>query len=719
MLFYEIKKRLLLASICVFLLIIFFLGFPKDTQAATYTVLNTNASGAGSFLQAVTDANNNPGNDLVTFNIPTSDTGYNGSWWVITTAPPTLNDGTLVDGYSQPGASMNTNPFGGTLNTQIKIELKWTSTWWGLGGDGTTIRGLSFTQGSGAQHGLVLEGDNEWIYGNFFGIKPDGTCTAWTQGYQLWYHFTENATIGNNGDGNNDLGEINVFGCAASTQSVSIHGNQGRYAGNYFGVGPNLNDIGSKHGMAISGGTSSVVEGNMFGNMQFDGVNWWNSGLSNNSIVQNNYFGTDPTGTLSFPQARLGCAGSTGSLMIQNNIVANSGTSGIYLGGCSNCTVQYNTVYNNSVSGIAITNWAELSSGNTNNNIFSNTIYNNKIGVGIIENFFSDYDNKISQNSIYNNEQLGIDIYPGDVSQNDLGDVDDLTTAHNYGMNFPVIIRLIYLGDNQYQLQGTLDSPDTGDTSPPHTIEAFLNSSGDPSGYGEGEIYLGSTTNDGDGSTWTIDFYSEEVCASCTFSTTATDSNGNTSEFSTMFTEAIEGYVFNDINKDEIQQGNENGIPGVTIKLYDDGNNLLLSTTTNAIGYFFFLELEDGTYTVVEIDPTGYLSTTSNSVTVEVTGGNVVTVSFGDYTPESDYTSDYTPEEIISLPETGKFKYSVIIWKLVLGSALCIFGSLNLPNSLKYIYNWKESKISHDFQAFPMVVLTTKRFVTPPNNIYP
>src|SRR4051794_13939532 len=41
-----------------------------SAQAATFTVTNTNESGAGSLRQAILNANGNPGADLIDFKIP-------------------------------------------------------------------------------------------------------------------------------------------------------------------------------------------------------------------------------------------------------------------------------------------------------------------------------------------------------------------------------------------------------------------------------------------------------------------------------------------------------------------------------------------------------------------------------------------------------------------------------------------------------------------------
>jgi hypothetical protein len=77
-------------------------------SAATFTVLNTADSGAGSLRQAILDANANPGLDTIAFNIPGAG--------VHTITPATPFDPILgpvmIDGYTQPGSSANTSPFG-------------------------------------------------------------------------------------------------------------------------------------------------------------------------------------------------------------------------------------------------------------------------------------------------------------------------------------------------------------------------------------------------------------------------------------------------------------------------------------------------------------------------------------------------------------------------------------------------------------------------------
>ncbi|MCK1226947.1 SdrD B-like domain-containing protein, partial [Streptococcus uberis] len=98
--------------------------------------------------------------------------------------------------------------------------------------------------------------------------------------------------------------------------------------------------------------------------------------------------------------------------------------------------------------------------------------------------------------------------------------------------------------------------------------------------------------------------------------------------------------VWEDTNKDGIQDAGEPGIPGVTVTLTNpDGTTV--TTTTDANGYYEFTGLNDGdTYTVTFETPAGYVPTTANvgddsldsdgsSVTVTINGADDVTLDSG------------------------------------------------------------------------------------------
>ena len=91
--------------------------------ATTYTVMTTADSGAGSLRQAILDANANPGADTIDFNI----TGSGVHTIAPATALPTITEAATINGYSQPGASANTNAPNQGTNAVIQIEIDGTN----------------------------------------------------------------------------------------------------------------------------------------------------------------------------------------------------------------------------------------------------------------------------------------------------------------------------------------------------------------------------------------------------------------------------------------------------------------------------------------------------------------------------------------------------------------------------------------------------------------
>jgi hypothetical protein len=112
--------------------------------AATFVVDTTNPTGVGACTTAPNDcslsgailrANADSLEDLITFNIPTSDPGYMPAaagvqdfWRIVPSGPspslPEITAPLTIDGYTQPGAIANTNtPDQGGLNGILKIEI--------------------------------------------------------------------------------------------------------------------------------------------------------------------------------------------------------------------------------------------------------------------------------------------------------------------------------------------------------------------------------------------------------------------------------------------------------------------------------------------------------------------------------------------------------------------------------------------------------------------
>ena len=228
-----------------------FSAFHGFAQASTFTVTNTNDTGPGSLRQSILDANSNAGLDVIDFSIP----GAGPHNIQPTSALPTITDPVVIDGYTQPGASANTNGPGLGLNTVLKIELDGTNAGAPPAGlniiaGGSTVRGLVINRFAG--HGLQIHGigaAGNQVHGNFIGTDVTGT-----------------APLGNTGDGVFMAGgaRLNVIGGDVPAARNLISGNGGNgvhIAGNELDTRENIVQ-GNLIGTDITGATSLANQGN-------------------------------------------------------------------------------------------------------------------------------------------------------------------------------------------------------------------------------------------------------------------------------------------------------------------------------------------------------------------------------------------------------------------------------------------------------------------------
>jgi prepilin-type N-terminal cleavage/methylation domain-containing protein len=87
----------------------------------------------------------------------------------------------------------------------------------------------------------------------------------------------------------------------------------------------------------------------------------------------------------------------------------------------------------------------------------------------------------------------------------------------------------------------------------------------------------------------------------------------------------VRGKVFHDADKDGIIDSGESGIPNVQVRLAGQNRDVI----TDNFGVFYF-PLPAGTYSIQEVDPPGYASTTKNLVSVTLASGQSQVVNFGD-----------------------------------------------------------------------------------------
>jgi prepilin-type N-terminal cleavage/methylation domain-containing protein len=87
----------------------------------------------------------------------------------------------------------------------------------------------------------------------------------------------------------------------------------------------------------------------------------------------------------------------------------------------------------------------------------------------------------------------------------------------------------------------------------------------------------------------------------------------------------IRGMVFHDADSDGDMDANETGLYNVEIRLLGQSK----SVKTDNFGRFFF-PITSGDFSIQEVDPPGYASTTPNLVSITVTAGQTKIVNFGD-----------------------------------------------------------------------------------------
>jgi hypothetical protein len=224
--------------------------------------------------------------------------------------------------------------------------------------------------------------------------------------------------------------------------------------------------------------------------------------------------------------------GDSGSTTIDGNLIAANEGSGIDLIDTSSGNVVTNnfigvnaagaTTLGNAGSGVYI----DSADNQIGTPAAGNSIaYNGSNGVTVA---LSDTDvrNTIRGDNIYFNGGLGIDLGDDGVTPNDAQDPD---FGPNEFQNYPVLTSVSLAGSNA-TISGTLNST----PSSTFIIDFFASVIWDTSTFGEGQKYLGSTavTTDASGNASFSATVGGVPSGFNYFAATATDSVGNTSEFS-------------------------------------------------------------------------------------------------------------------------------------------------------------------------------------------
>ncbi len=273
-------------------------------------------------------------------------------------------------------------------------------------------------------------------------------------------------------------------------------------------------------GVEIDGSTSTqnLIEGNLIGT---DKTGTADRGNSNEGILIVGAFGNTVGGTTSAAMnvisanqwgIRIDGSTSTCTLIEGNDIGTNSsGTAG--LGNEINGVIFSNNASGNSIGGTG------ADQGNT-------IAYNVAAGV-VVQSGTGD---SILSNSIFSNGHLGIDLVAqGDPANGVTPNGGGVRVGPNDLQNYPVLTAVV--GGTKGSAQASLNSL----ANTPFLIQFFSNTAPDPSGFGQGQILLGSqaVATDANGNATASITPHGGVSSNAWVSATATDEfTGDTSEFS-------------------------------------------------------------------------------------------------------------------------------------------------------------------------------------------
>ncbi|MCH8223489.1 MAG: fibronectin type III domain-containing protein, partial [Chloroflexi bacterium] len=520
-------RRLAVLAAVMFFVAVLYSDYSQEhpvRAATTFTVTSTgdsgdsnagngicdDGSGSCTLRAAIEEANALSGTDTIAFNISTSDPGFVVSTASFSIKPgsalPTITDPVVIDGYTQPGASPNTNGPGFGLNTVLKIELD------GSNAGAPFVHGLNIHGGASAVRGLVINrfsGDGVFIAffgsnvieGNFLGTDISGTLG-----------------LGNTVDGIDVRASNNTIG----------------------GITPAASNVLSSNGVR-----GVVIQGAATGN-----------------LVQGNFIGTDVSGTFALGNAQEGVVlrdvpGNTigGTQPGAGNVISGNGNGvrivnfpsfgttsasqnvvigniiGADVSGTANLGNIASRVFSSKGSGVVINGASGNTVGGTETGAANIIAFNEGNGIRVVTREDSSATgNWVLNNSIFSNGLTGIDLEASGetsgVTPNDVGDSD---TGSNNLQNFPVLTSAVTAA-NSTVVEGSLNSA----SSKTFKIEFFSNSACDPSGHGEGEAFVGtmSVTTDGGGNAGFTATLSTIATPGHFLTATATDPEGNTSEFS-------------------------------------------------------------------------------------------------------------------------------------------------------------------------------------------
>lgn len=504
---------------------------------------------------------------------------------------------------------------------------------------------------------VTSSGQGVRVIGNYIGTDITGTVALPNVGEGMRL----DASPTNNIVGGTTAGERNIIS-GNGADGIHIRGDDNTVTGNYIGtdvtgesalpnalnglhIGERTSDGNTVGGTNDTPGVLNVgnlISGNAQAGIKVQGA----SDAQPLNVFRGNFIGTNASGTLAVPNAvgisveddpddvvqagtrnLIGGTNTTpGSLDVGNLVSGNTGP-GIRLGPLTQAnTVQGNYIGTQADGTSALANGTagvELQTSTQQNIIGSSMAGAGNViafngGPGLLLTGADTERNDMRGNAVHSNTGPGIDLGGDGVTANDIGDVD---ANPNQLQNFPVLV------SGGTAVVGSLSSQ--ADTD--YRIDAYANTAVDGSGNGEGEVYLGSgmATTDGAGQ---VDFdlpvSSGLLAGKPWISVTATDPDGNTSEFSVPADCAIAPaptFTIDNQTAETAVATAKDSCEGLTSVALDGGSSTnvsfsLLSGAPNQSHWNFEVTLVNrfapGTAVVIATDGNG----SSTPQTIELTG---------------------------------------------------------------------------------------------------
>ena len=422
--------------------------------------------------------------------------------------------------------------------------------------------------------------DGTVIEGNYIGTNAAGTAAVAIQGTNpgpgVSIVGSTNTTVGGTSSGARNVIAGNVGSgllinaTSGLTEVTTVQGNYigvdatGEAALGNLGSGIEYRDVGDATDVSLDVGGTAPGAGNVISGNLVDGID----SNAKRSQIQGNLIGTDALGTEALGNAsygiRLAIGGSDtpalpidvlvgGTTAASRNIVSGNGFGqgggdGIRVSGIptGSVVIQGNLIGTEADGSTALGNHDSgieadrpVTIGGPTAGAGNVIAFNGKAGVVLPSNFSAPINAvTILGNSIFSNGKLGISLNGSDQGESPAAigaptpnSPGGPHSGPNNRQNYPVLTSVSAGVGGTSTVIGTLNSTPNTDG---FRVEFFANAAPDPSGFGQGAVFLGSALVNTDGAgNATIDAPVLAVPAGMPFVTaTATDPSGNTSEFS-------------------------------------------------------------------------------------------------------------------------------------------------------------------------------------------